>query len=46
MSYKPSPQYKERCKKCGSLNLKVSRDSVWPSLICADCGAFVRDFGD
>jgi hypothetical protein len=37
---------KERCYKCGSYNLVVVRDSTWPSLMCAECGAHVRDFGD
>lgn len=43
---KPKRELKERCYHCGSYNLKVVRDSSWPSLVCCECGANVRDFGD
>lgn len=43
--YKPKPG-PERCRNCGSTNLIVVRDCSWPSVECANCGAYVRDFGD
>jgi hypothetical protein len=44
-----NPKWKgtrDRCFKCGSYALYIKRDSTWPSLMCGECGAFVRDFGD
>lgn len=37
---------RERCPKCYSQNLIVDRSGSWPCLVCWDCNAFVRDFGD
>jgi hypothetical protein len=44
--FKPKVELKDRCFKCGSYNLYIKRDSTWPSLMCSECGAYVRDFGD